>query len=65
MMDKKNEFTIIVVGDTCPWQSGTKVVVSGKSHDILRDIQPYLDDADLRLIQWETPLTHADTPIVK
>ena len=43
----------------------SKQLRNGKSAGILKDIQPFLDDADLSIIQWETPLTNDDTPIDK
>ncbi len=57
--------SIAVTGDVCPWHDAIEPVKSGKSHEILKDIQPFLDAADLSIIQWETPLTDDDTPIDK
>ena len=57
--------SIVITGDVCPWHDAVDPVKNGKSGGILKDIQPFLDDADLSIIQWETPLTDDDTPIDK
>lgn len=54
-----------VAGDACPRGGGAAPVAEGKTAEILAAVRPYLDGADLRLVQWETPLTDADTPIAK
>ena len=56
---------IVITGDVCPWKDAVELVKNGKSAGILKGIQPFLDDADLSIIQWETPLTDDDTPIDK
>jgi len=60
-----NKVTIAITGDCCPWQSAIEPIVNGLSGEILQNIQPLLDRADLSIIQWETPLTNAETPIIK
>lgn len=56
---------VLVAGDCCPWHSAVAPILEGKSSDILSAIQPVLDDCDLSVIQFETPLTHAETAISK
>ncbi|MDD5598712.1 MAG: CapA family protein [Victivallaceae bacterium] len=63
--ESSDKLSIIIAGDTCPWQDAAESVKNGWSKEILKDIQPYLDDADISIIQWETPLTDDDTPILK
>jgi poly-gamma-glutamate synthesis protein (capsule biosynthesis protein) len=60
--------SVVVAGDTCfslGKASAVADVLSGRSGDILRGVAPFLASADLRLVQWETVLTEADTPIDK
>jgi poly-gamma-glutamate synthesis protein (capsule biosynthesis protein) len=57
--------SIAIAGDCCPWHTAIEPIKAGKSADILKDIKPILDKADLSIVQWETPLTNADTPIDK
>lgn len=58
-------FRIAVTGDICPRFEGETDVLAGRSRDILSEIQPVLDRADLRLAQWETVLTDTPDPILK
>ena len=57
--------SILVAGDCCPRATGEEFILQGKSEEILADLQDIFSAADLSLIQFETPLTTADTPIVK
>jgi len=63
--ESSESLSIVIAGDTCPWEDAIEAIKNNKSSEILKDIQPFLDDADLSIIQWETPLTDDDTPIVK
>ena len=63
--ESKDSLSIVFAGDTCPWEDAVEVIKNGKSKEILQSVQPFLDDADLSIIQWETPLTDDDTPIDK
>jgi poly-gamma-glutamate synthesis protein (capsule biosynthesis protein) len=63
--ESENTLSIVVTGDVCPWHDVIEPVKKGKSSEILKAVQPFLDDADLSIIQWETPLTNDDTPIDK
>jgi hypothetical protein len=56
---------ILVAGDCCPRAGGEALILDGKSMEILADLEGIFSSADLSLIQLETPLTTADTPIVK
>ena len=59
---------VVVAGDTCPQlfeASAVPDILSGRGPGILRGVAPFLDDADLRVVQWEVVLTDAETPIDK
>ena len=69
-----NQVKIAVAGDCCPEYARRKAdctdfpqkyIQEGHGKDILASIQPVLDDADLRIIQWETVVTDKAAPIVK
>ena len=57
--------SIAITGDCCPFGSALEPILAGKSADILKGVQPFLDSANLRIIQFEAPLTNAETPIAK
>lgn len=60
--------SVLTAGDTCftlGSVSAVDDVLAGRSSEILRGVAPFLDSADLRLIQWEVVLTDAETPIDK
>jgi poly-gamma-glutamate synthesis protein (capsule biosynthesis protein) len=59
------QIKISITGDVCPRNDALEYIKSGKSHEILNNIQPFLDKADLRIAQWETPLTNTEFPIDK
>jgi len=59
------QFKIAVAGDICPSWGGEADLVAGRSGEILADIQPVLDAADLRIAQWEVVLTRSNDPILK
>jgi poly-gamma-glutamate synthesis protein (capsule biosynthesis protein) len=56
---------VLIAGDCCPWDKAIAPIRAGKSSEILSAIKPVLDDCDLSVVQFETPLTNAETPIVK
>ena len=56
---------VLITGDCCPWDKAITPICSGKSSEILSGIKSALDDCDLSVVQFETPLTNAETPIVK
>ena len=57
--------SIAITGDCCPFGRATELIKAGRAADILRGVQPFLDSADLRIIQFEAPLTNNETPINK
>jgi Bacterial capsule synthesis protein PGA_cap len=63
--ESADSLSIVITGDACPWHNAIEPIKNGESKTILKDIQPFLNDADLSIIQWETPLTNDDTPIAK
>lgn len=58
-------FSIVITGDLCPQLRGQELVQSGEEGSILARISPFLADADLRVVQWETTLTDNPKPIPK
>lgn len=61
----KEKVEVLITGDCCPWDKAIAPVLAGKSSEILSAIKPALDDCDLSVVQFETPLTNAETPIIK
>ncbi len=59
------KFRIAVCGDICPTRAGQDDILAGETGRILESLQPVLDNADLRVAQWEVVLTKEDTPILK
>lgn len=58
-------FDILLAGDLCPRMQAEKPILSGNSAAMLADVMDELSGNDLSLINLETPLTEADTPIPK
>ena len=56
---------IAVGGDVCPGPHGSALAGEGRAADIFAPLAPFLADADLRLVQFETPLVTKETPIPK
>ena len=56
---------IAVGGDFCPGPRGREIVRTGRIGDVLAGLGPFLADADMRIVQFETPLVSAETPIPK
>ena len=44
---------IAVCGDICPAYHGEAEILAGKSPEILAELLPVLENADLRIAQWE------------
>lgn len=61
----KETLALAIAGDTCPRGIAMTEISAGRSGEILKQIKPFLDGADLRLVQWETPVTDSNTPIIK
>lgn len=49
--------SIAIAGDVCPGDHAADAILNGESRKILQEIQPALDRADLRLVQWETVIS--------
>ena len=56
---------IVVGGDFCPGEAGAALVRDGRAAHVFAPLAPFLDDADWRLVQFETPLPAAAAPIPK
>lgn len=57
--------SVVIAGDTCPWASGVQEIESGRTASILEEVRPFIDSAQLRIVQFETPLADTDSPINK
>jgi poly-gamma-glutamate synthesis protein (capsule biosynthesis protein) len=58
-------FDILFVGDLCPRNHTEPIILAGKSREILAEVMPELARKDLSIVNLETPLTRAETPIWK
>ncbi|MBR1609216.1 MAG: CapA family protein, partial [Kiritimatiellae bacterium] len=58
-------FRIAVAGDFCPGPNGSRAAAGGRASGVLAPLAPFLSDADLRLVQFETPLAPSPSPIPK
>ena len=56
---------IAIGGDFCPGEVGATIVREGRAAEVFAPVAPFLDDADWRLVQFETPLPKAAAPIPK
>jgi poly-gamma-glutamate synthesis protein (capsule biosynthesis protein) len=62
----KETVEILFAGDFCPTTpESQKLIHDGKSGDMLSGVKDFLDDCDLSVIQFETPLTDKGAPIPK
>jgi Bacterial capsule synthesis protein PGA_cap len=59
------EFKVMISGDCCPHGVGEELILAGKAVDIMHDIAPLTAAADVAILQFETPLTETETPIIK
>jgi len=62
---KEKTLSLAIAGDVCPRNNAEQYIRDGHAKDVLADILPHLDAADLRLVQWETPLCEKKAPISK
>lgn len=62
---KENSIELLLTGDLCPRERTEKLIIDGKSKEILKEFKPILKDCDLSVTNLETPLTTANTPILK
>ena len=58
------EYSILFAGDFCPREENGPYVAEN-AEKIVSGIKSVFDDADLRILQWETTLTTGGTPIIK
>ena len=58
-------FRVAVAGDFSPGTHGLSLVQDGRASDVLAPLAPFLSDCDLRIVQFETPLTRTASPIPK
>ncbi len=67
LREKKGDASCSAVfaGDCCPWESGEKIVQSGRTEELAGAVKPFISGADLRIVQFEVPLTNGDAPIDK
>ncbi|MFA6291038.1 MAG: CapA family protein [Victivallales bacterium] len=57
---------ILFAGDVCPTTpESQKLIRDGKSGEILSGVRDFLDNCDLSVIQFETPLADKGTPVPK
>ena len=56
---------IAIAGDVCPHKSAEEYLLAGNADKLLAGIKPALDDADLRIVQWETVISDTPDPITK
>ncbi len=57
--------SILFTGDICPRWRGEERIRNGEAKDIIRNVLPLFEKSDLRIVQWETPLTASPAPIPK
>jgi poly-gamma-glutamate synthesis protein (capsule biosynthesis protein) len=62
---KENCIELLFTGDFCPREKTEQLVMQGKSKNILEEFKPILKDCDLSISNLETPLTTANTAILK
>ena len=56
---------LLIAGDCCPRNECEELVISGKSADIIADVKLLLEDCDLSMVQFETPLSNNGEAIYK
>lgn len=65
MLSSENEsFGVVLSGDVCPGGLNG-VSVARDLPGVMADVAPFIRGADLRLVQWETPLASVPAPIIK
>ena len=58
-------FTAVLTGDVCPKFPEAQEQAINHSETLVAGVKPFIASADLKIMQWETTLTAADTPIDK
>ena len=56
---------VAMAGDFCPGTYGSSLARDGHAPEVFATLAPFLSDCDLRIIQFETPLTRTPAPIPK
>ena len=55
---------MVIAGDFCPREANCEDLVN-RVDEITRQVKPYFESADMRVLQWECTVTRQDTPIDK
>ncbi len=58
-------FTLVMTGDCCPWKSALAGIRGGQADAMVAAVKPFIAAADVKLMQWETPLAGTESPIAK
>ncbi len=56
--------SVLMAGDFCPREENSAFVAENYK-EITAGLKDVFDEADIRILQWETVITQADTPILK
>lgn len=56
---------VAVGGDFCPGPRGAELAAAGRLGEVLSPLAEFLSDADLRMVQFETPIVSDASPIPK
>lgn len=59
------ETRILIAGDFCPIGRTGQAILKGESSEMVREIRPCIADADISVLNLETPLSLAGKPIEK
>ena len=58
-------FSMVITGDVCPKTPEAQDQASHHAETLVSGVKPFIASADLKIMQWETTLTAAETPIDK
>lgn len=58
-------FSLVMTGDCCPWKSGLAAIRAGTAAEMVAAVKPFIAQADVKLMQWETPIADVASPIAK
>lgn len=62
---KGTTFSLVMTGDCCPWESALVEMNCGRTEQMVAAAKPFVTDADVKLMEWETPLGDTLSPIAK
>jgi len=66
LAEKEQQTSILISGDFCVWDKNAhEKIKKGEAKEILGQFQNFIDETDLPIIQFETPLTNTNNPIAK